>query len=296
MDRRKKAEVLRSIRHLGQERRRIVVAYIEDLEKEQAKLQREAYLDDLTGLYRRNAFSRLLKGSLSGALRTDSNLTVAVTDLDEFGKKNKAYGEDAGDAILKDVSGIWADSVRQTDILGREFRGEYGNGVGRLGGEEIVAVIQGISRDDAYRKVDDIRQQTARLSYTFQNLQTGETERVGVTSSSGVAMLDDVGEVRLLYQAPEMVQRRAREEKLSQWVSDYSRKTGIPQEDVERSLNGIVEMFAPYQQYAKFNGQLYELVRDDPLVYGSFIIVKRADSAMVSAKNAGKNRVAVFSR
>lgn len=291
MDRTKGADARRAIRALEGEERRKVVEYIRELEGEITTLKEAAYIDDLTGLYRRDAFHRFLVGSIEGALREGKDFAVVATDLDDFGQVNKRYGEDAGDTVLKEVSSLWRENVRKTDVLHRGDGETFEHGVGRQGGEEIYAVLQGISREDAGRKVEDIRSLTAEKRYRFTPLGGEDPDNVHVTSSSGIVMLSEVGEVSLLYNGSEGVLMRLRGEDAYEWVVEYARVRGDDPASVNRYLDHL-DHFAPlFHQYSSAGGNVAELVGAAPLDFGAYMLMRWADSAMVGAKMAGKNRV-----
>lgn len=94
-------------------------------------LHEEAVTDSLTGLYRRNMFRQIAEKHLSEVNRNPQgqNVEFAMLDLDNFGDKNKKYGESAGDKTLELVGKTIKNTLRDTDTAGR------------WGGEEIVMVM-----------------------------------------------------------------------------------------------------------------------------------------------------------
>ncbi|WP_208988315.1 GGDEF and EAL domain-containing protein [Labrenzia sp. VG12] len=109
-----------------------------DCPQEIAENRRLAYLDPLTGLENRRAFTRALKREL-GRLASDKETGLAVyyIDLDEFKKVNDLGGHDAGDDMLLRV----AACLRLT-------LGEFGTAA-RIGGDEFAGMVPAANEEGA---------------------------------------------------------------------------------------------------------------------------------------------------
>lgn len=109
-----------------------------DCPQEVAENRRLAYLDPLTGLENRRAFTRALKREL-GRLASDKETGLAVyyIDLDEFKKVNDLGGHDAGDDMLLRV----AACLRLT-------LGEFGTAA-RIGGDEFAGMVPAANEEAA---------------------------------------------------------------------------------------------------------------------------------------------------
>ena len=91
----------------------------------EAQLEHRANVDQLTGLPNRAALTQ----QLSQRERVD--VTVLFIDLDGFKEVNDSLGHEQGDRVLRDVGSRIASVVRS------------GVTVGRLGGDEFLAIMQG---------------------------------------------------------------------------------------------------------------------------------------------------------
>lgn len=89
--------------------------------------------DPLTGMPNRAHLASHLSGVLSASAQ--SKVAVIVIDLDRFKDVNDVHGHRAGDALLQAVAARLTEAVRS---------GEF---VARVGGDEFVAVKQGIDDD-----------------------------------------------------------------------------------------------------------------------------------------------------
>jgi diguanylate cyclase (GGDEF)-like protein len=95
----------------------------------EGKLYQQAHYDALTGLPNRLVLNDRLAQELARARRGNSQLAVIFIDLDRFKNVNDSLGHAAGDELLVQVSKVFVNCVRETDL------------VVRIGGDEFVVVI-----------------------------------------------------------------------------------------------------------------------------------------------------------
>lgn len=91
-------------------------------------LKRQATYDFLTGIYNRSFLLSRIDEELKRAQRHNLNLSITFIDLDDFKKFNDSHGHLLGDKLLKDISAIIREDLRQNDFIGR------------VGGEEFIIV------------------------------------------------------------------------------------------------------------------------------------------------------------
>jgi diguanylate cyclase (GGDEF)-like protein len=142
-----------------------------------------ALTDALTGLPNRRA----IMIALSEALVTGADIAVISVDLDHFKEANDTEGHAAGDALLRAVADRLKDSVRPGDF------------VGRIGGDEFVAILVGVADQDIVTEI------ARRISATLHRPVAHGTKllRLGATLGVAVAPADA--------KEPEMVMRVADE-------------------------------------------------------------------------------------
>ncbi|MEA4907650.1 MAG: GAF domain-containing protein [Anaerolineaceae bacterium] len=93
------------------------------------RVQQLAITDPLTGLYNRRYFIEAGQREFKRARRHDTDLSLALIDIDFFKNVNDTYGHLAGDHILYELSVLLQHDLRQSDI------------VARYGGEEFVMLL-----------------------------------------------------------------------------------------------------------------------------------------------------------
>jgi predicted signal transduction protein with EAL and GGDEF domain len=96
-----------------------------------ARLAAEARVDKLTGVLNRRGFEERAAIEVERARREGYSVGVASFDIDYFKRVNDEWGHDAGDRVLERLGAVFRTESRTVDI------------VGRLGGEEFVALLPG---------------------------------------------------------------------------------------------------------------------------------------------------------
>ena len=141
--------------------------------RRQARLQRLAFKDALTGLANRALLHDRIKQAIATARRKAGSFAVLLVDLDRFKPINDIYGHATGDLVLRKTARRLQAATRAVDT------------VARLGGDEFVILLGGASgRDEARLVVERIIQAiTAPLAV--------HELRLGV--SVGIALYPDDG-------------------------------------------------------------------------------------------------------
>lgn len=134
-------------------------------------LEEQAVRDPLTGLFNRRFLNEVLKQELEHARRHQQTLALLLLDIDHFKYMNDTYGHDAGDAVLRVVGQLLSTSFRPEDT------------VCRFGGEEMLVVLPGISRDSAYTRAERLRQAMNELHIEYEGVPLPS-----ITASIGVAV------------------------------------------------------------------------------------------------------------
>lgn len=160
------------------ERKRLAITHIDITSKRTAEeqLRYVAGHDGLTGLPNRRLLYEFADHMVASARRSLNKLAVLFIDLDEFKPINDTYGHHIGDLVLRETAQRIAQSVRADDM------------VGRIGGDEFVAVLTKIQNDE------DV---AAAALHTLENLR--RPYRVGtmelhVPASVGISVYPRDGE------------------------------------------------------------------------------------------------------
>jgi diguanylate cyclase (GGDEF)-like protein len=160
-----------------QDTRRIVAARREladavaELQERNRVLHDEARTDALTGLRNARALDELMPTVLGGADAAWGDAAVAFLDIDHFGDYNHRYGDHGGDQTLRRVAATVRASARDADLAFRK------------GGEEMVVVLPGVTRESAARAAERLRAAVEALAIPH----AGSSVAGVVTVTVGVA-------------------------------------------------------------------------------------------------------------
>lgn len=127
---------------------------ITDRKKVQQQLEYQAMHDALTGLYNRHYFEHTLERLSAEARRKESTHGLIYLDLDYFKVINDTYGHHWGDELLRTVSNIVQQHMRETDVLCR------------FGGDEFTIILLNINMDKVIETAEIIKDAIA--DYDFQ--------------------------------------------------------------------------------------------------------------------------------
>ena len=148
------------------------VRLAEQVRRRQRQIERQASIDELTGLYNRRFFFQRAGEEFSRAARYGNDVALIMMDVDHFKAVNDTHGHPAGDRVLRAIGGAITTTLRQPDVAGR------------YGGEEFAVVLGDNDTADALSVAQRLRSAVARLAVP---LEPGGPLRV--TCSMGVAQL-----------------------------------------------------------------------------------------------------------
>lgn len=125
--------------------------------------------DSLTGLLNHTTIKDQLAREVARAKREKTPLAYAMIDIDHFKHVNDTYGHAVGDHVIKSLSRLLKQRLRDTDVIGR------------YGGEEFAVIMSNTDSQAAQRVINEIREAFSCL----QHLADG-TE-FSVSFSCGIA-------------------------------------------------------------------------------------------------------------
>lgn len=148
--------------------------------------------DSLTGLLNHTAIKDQLAREMVRAKRNKTHLSLAMVDIDHFKQVNDNYGHPVGDRVIKSLSRLLKQRLRENDLIGR------------YGGEEFALILVDADGPAAVEVMDGIRRDFAQLRHL-----AGEQEFT-VTLSCGVADLEDYQGIAWLVDAADKAMYQAK--------------------------------------------------------------------------------------
>ena len=104
-----------------------------------------ALTDSLTGLYNRRYVMAHLERLIDMSGEANKQFAIITFDIDHFKKVNDTYGHAAGDDVLREFASRISVSMRNFDLMGR------------IGGEEFIAVLPDTALDTAQMVAERFR-------------------------------------------------------------------------------------------------------------------------------------------
>lgn len=171
--------------------------------------------DYLTGTLNRRGMDEALAREFNRADRHNTDLCIAMMDIDHFKKLNDALGHSTGDEALAHFARVIKDVKRSTDVLAR------------YGGEEFIIILPNTIQNEAIKVVERVQRKLTKNFFMHSN------ERVVITFSAGVAQ-------RANQEPPEEIIPRADAALYEAKNSGRNRVTGAPMvEDEDIDLKPI---------------------------------------------------------
>lgn len=127
------------------------IVNIDEQQKHEETLTKQAMRDDLTGLYNKSASEHLIKQ----CLEKDKFGLLFMIDIDNFKEINDTHGHPEGDHALQSISRCLKKTFRSDDIIGR------------IGGDELVIYMRKVSSPSIVHKkmqifVEQLREHSQR--------------------------------------------------------------------------------------------------------------------------------------
>lgn len=143
---------------------------ITKIKKEKEELKKQTTIDVLTGVFNRKKLLDEFDASIQLSKRYKRPLSIIMFDVDFFKDINDSYGHGVGDKVLKEITSIVAEHIREPDFLIR------------WGGDEFMILIPESDLEEATQ----LARKLCLLIRKFHFSEVGE-----VTGSFGVVQLQE---------------------------------------------------------------------------------------------------------
>jgi diguanylate cyclase (GGDEF)-like protein len=132
------------------------------------RIEHLAHFDAVTGMPNRSLLNDRLEREVARALRSERGFAVLLYDLDGFKSVNDTWGHAAGDRVLQLVAERSRDCMRASDT------------VGRLGGDEFLAILPETSLEGAAAVAEKLRAALAQ-PYPLDKASAKLSASIGVS-------------------------------------------------------------------------------------------------------------------
>lgn len=162
-----------------------------------AKLEKMALFDGLTGIYNRRSFDKRLREEWKRSRRHNTCLSLILFDIDHFKSFNDTYGHQKGDDCLKCVASLAQNHLKRA-----------GDFFARYGGEEFIALLPETELESAAFIADQIRKAINSSGIVNENSSVCDK----LTISCGVSVSTCAGDVADLIRKADEALYRAKKE------------------------------------------------------------------------------------
>ena len=142
------------------------------LKEMMSQLEIASKTDPLTGLYNRRHIMSKIEDEFIRFKRNMRRFCICICDIDYFKKINDTYGHDCGDYVLKMVSKILKETVREQDL------------VARWGGEEFLLFLPETELEGAKVFAERMREKVEQKIFEYNNI------KVSITMTFGLSVFD----------------------------------------------------------------------------------------------------------
>lgn len=201
------------------------IGIISDIRKEKTQRQElieQARRDSLTGLLHKNAAKKVIDDYLE--CTGSSQGVLLLIDLDDFKQVNDHYGHLCGDALLADTAGALRRVFRGSDVLSR------------VGGDEFLAFLPGISEEKVTERVRELRQALSEIRV--------EERAYLILCSVGAAIYPrHAADFNSLYRCADLALYQVKNTKKGE-TAFYSRemeKSGFSENGIKSAVNSMID-------------------------------------------------------
>jgi diguanylate cyclase (GGDEF)-like protein len=136
-----------------------------------------ATTDPLTGILNRRGFFEAAGEVMQSNRGSMEPVSVLAFDLDRFKSINDRFGHNGGDAVLQMFATVVRKTMRASDVIGR------------LGGEEFVAIVSGTLADAAIA-AERVRSAFAAADIVLERQRIAATVSIGIACGSPSAAIE----------------------------------------------------------------------------------------------------------
>jgi diguanylate cyclase (GGDEF)-like protein len=135
------------------------------------QLERDATHDGLTGLPNRRYLERLLDSECEQVRILEMPLCLALADIDYFKQVNDRFSHATGDEVLRVISRLFRQHLREQDT------------VGRYGGEEFAFILPNTTKATAVTILERLRLEVEHFDWASVHATLSVTVSIGIAEA-----------------------------------------------------------------------------------------------------------------
>jgi len=140
----------------------------QDLEQANAELAILSQTDGLTKLFNRTHWEHCLQAEYKRWSRSQNPSCLVMVDIDHFKNVNDSYGHMVGDEVIRHISGLIREHVRETDVSGR------------YGGEEFAILLADTTLENGHVFAERLRKEVEEAVVKYNDIDLKYTISMGI--------------------------------------------------------------------------------------------------------------------
>ena len=138
------------------------------LDQAEQQLQVLSHTDELTQTYNRRYFMQYIDQEMKRTQRSGGTFSIAILDMDNFKQINDTWGHLIGDQVIRELTEILKERIRQADILAR------------YGGDEFVILFPQTNREQIQSWAERFYTTFAATLFTISDLEIKPSFSLGI--------------------------------------------------------------------------------------------------------------------
>lgn len=146
--------------------------------KYKEEMKEKILTDPLTGLYNRRFFQEFIEKEAERAKRYGHPIAFSMMDINNFKEVNDRYSHMVGDRVLKEISKLLLENIRESDILVRYGGDEFLLVMPETNGESTTVIERIADKLEKWNEESELIDETLEVAIGHSHWLPGEDRSI----------------------------------------------------------------------------------------------------------------------